>query len=293
MSIGYACLTIGVPDTNQKSCTQKYATEEKLLMVIEHNLEALEHIMDYNSKNNIHLFRISSDIIPFGSSPVNQLDWTEIFREKFDIIQEKIKKNNIRVSMHPGQYTVLNSPNGDVALRAVKDLNYHAKVLDSLGTGMESKIVLHIGGVYKDKQESMNRFIANFQLLEDCVKRRLVVENDDKSYRINEVLDIGKKLNIPVVFDNLHHKINPCTEKKSEYEWIDECSKTWKKEDGVQKIHYSQQNPLKSKGAHSETIDLAEFLEFYEALNQKELDIMLEVKDKNISAVRCINATQR
>lgn len=291
MSIGYACLTLGVPLTKQKSCTKKYASEEKLRTVIAHNLEALEHIIEYNNENNIHLFRISSDIIPFGSSPVNQLPWEIIYKEKFKKIGDCIKRHKIRVSMHPGQYTVLNSPNKEVVARAIEDLNYHAKVLDSLGVGQEHKIVLHIGGVYQDKQAAIKRFVANYQQLEDNVKRRLVIENDDKSYMINEVLNIGEKLSIPVVFDNLHHKINQCPQKKSEYEWIEECSKTWKEEDGIQKIHYSQQNLMKSKGAHSETINLLEFLDFYKALKRNDLDIMLEVKDKNISALKCISAT--
>lgn len=152
MSIGYACLTIGVPNTNLKSCTAKNANEEKLLELISHNLNSLENIIEYNIKNNIKLFRISSDLIPFGSSPINTLSWWEIFSSQFSEIGKKIKTSGMRVSMHPGQYTVLNSPNIEVVDRAIDDLNYHTKVLDSIGVGSEHKIVLHIGGVYNDKK---------------------------------------------------------------------------------------------------------------------------------------------
>ncbi len=113
MSIGYACLTIGVPDTNLKSCTAKSLTEEKLLEIISYNLKSLKNIIEYNIKNNIKLFRISSDLIPFGSSHLNQLSWWNIFSQEFAEIGRKIMDNDIRVSMHPGQYTVLNSPNDD------------------------------------------------------------------------------------------------------------------------------------------------------------------------------------
>ena len=75
MSIGYACLNIGTPDTNMRSVMQCNATAEKLTEVTAHNLAALEKMIDYNHKNNIQLFRISSDMIPFGSSPVNALPW--------------------------------------------------------------------------------------------------------------------------------------------------------------------------------------------------------------------------
>ena len=293
MSIGYACLTVGVPETDQKSCIQKNASETRLLELIAHNLNSLENIIDYNIKNNIKMFRISSDLITFGSSPVNSLKWWNIFSTHLKEIGNKIKNNGIRVSMHPGQYTVLNSPNEDVVKRAIEDLNYHTKVLDSLGVGPEHKIVLHIGGIYNDKKQAINRFMTNYLQLEDAVKARLVIENDDKSYNINEVLEIGIALNMPVIFDNLHHKINSVIQNEGDFYWINECRKTWKEKDGHQKIHYSQQNPLKKTGSHSISIGINEFMTFYENLNREDIDIMLEVKDKNLSAMKCINATSK
>lgn len=87
--------------------------------------------------------------------------------------------NDIRVSMHPGQYTVLNSPNDDVVKRAIEDLNYHVKVLDNFGVGENHKIILHIGGVYNDKEQAINRFADNYKRLNDQVRERLVIENDE------------------------------------------------------------------------------------------------------------------
>lgn len=291
MSIGYACLTVGVLDSNQKSCTLKNASDERLLEIIGYNLNSLENIIDYNIENNIKLFRISSDLIPFGSSPVNKLPWWEIFSNRFIKIGEKIRNNRVRVSMHPGQYTVLNSPDTDVVKRAIEDLNYHARVLDSLGVDEKSKIVLHIGGIYNDKKQAINRFIINYGYLDNKVKKRLVIENDDKSYNIFDVLNIASNINTPVVFDNLHNRINCYDENKSDFYWIDECKRTWCELDGNQKIHYSQQDPLKKPGSHSNTIRINEFMDFYKDLDREDIDIMLEVKDKNLSAVKCINCT--
>lgn len=291
MSVGYACLTVGVQHTDLKSCMIKNANEEKLLDLIAHNLNSLENIIDYNAKNNIRLFRISSDLIPFGSSPVNSLLWWDIFASQFSKIGEKVQRSGMRVSMHPGQYTVLNSPNEEVVSRAIEDLNYHAKVLDGLGVGAEHKIVLHIGGVYNDKKQANIRFVTSYHRLDETVKQRLVLENDDRSYNISDVLEIGTILNAPVVFDNLHNEINPSDKKKNDFYWINECSKTWGKKDGNQKIHYSQQNPIKKLGAHSESIKINKFMDFYEDVEREDLDIMLEVKDKNLSAIKCINCT--
>lgn len=119
---------------------------------------------------------------------------------------------------------------------------------------------------------------------------RLVIENDDKSYNIGQVLDIGHTLNIPVVYDNLHNQVLPFDESKDDLYWISESSKTWTKVDGAQKIHYSQQDKDKRPGSHSKTIDLAEFIKFTSGLD-KNIDIMLEVKDKNLSCVKCINGS--
>lgn len=290
MSIGYACLTVGVHNAGFKSCTFKNAGYEKLLGLIEHNLTSLENIIDYNIENNINLFRISSDIIPFGSSVVNNIPWWDIFEERFQIIGEKIKKSNMRVSMHPGQYTVLNSPKHEVVHRAVEDLIYHNHFLDCLNAGRDSKIILHIGGVYGDKKSAIMRFMDNYKLLDENIKNRLVIENDDKSFNVRDVLEAGVQLNIPVVYDNLHNTANPYDNSSDDF-WIKECSKTWNISDGRQKVHYSQQNPHKKKGSHSETIGINEFMEFYKHVGGENLDIMLEVKDKNISCIKCINST--
>lgn len=292
MSIGYACLTVGVPNTGFKTCRKANATEEKLKELIHFNLNSLENLIDYNIKNNIKLFRISSDIIPFGSSPVNTLAWWELFKPQFEQIGSKIKSSGMRVSMHPGQYTVLNSPDEDVVSRAVEDLNYHTRFLDNLGVGPAHKIILHIGGVYQEKEKAMERFVKTYQtLLSDAIKKRLVIENDDRSYTVSEVLRISQATGAPVIYDNLHNAINTSDVTKDDAYWIELTRKTWKAEDGRQKIHYSQQSPMNRIGAHTQTIAIDPFLDFYHQVSREDLDIMLEVKDKNLSAVKCITAT--
>lgn len=293
MNIGYACLTIGATNTNYRSCTLKNATNENLTSIIKENLDALNHAIDYNIKHHIKLFRITSDLIPFGSSPANSLHWWDIFSKKFDAIGDKIKKYNMRVSMHPGQYTVLNSPKEDIVNRAIMDLEYHTKVLDSLKVSKENKIILHIGGVYNDKSSAMNRFIHNYEHLSDNVKNRLVIENDDKSYTIEDVLTIGDKLSIPVIYDNLHNYLNPSDRNKTDEYYINLVKPLWKMDDGTQKIHFSMQDPIKKGGSHSKTIEVQTFLEFCKDINRDDIDIMLEVKDKNLSAIKCIQCLNK
>jgi len=293
LAIGYACITVGVQDTKISRCSIGNATPENLRRITGYNLDALEAAVDYNIAMGIKLYRISSDIVPFGSHPVNKLLWWEEYGEKLHEIGQKIVDSGMRVSMHPGQYTVLNSRRPEVVRNAVSDLIYHAKFLDSLGVNESNKLILHIGGVYGDKQKSTEVFRLSYLKLPDNVKARMVIENDDKNYSMENVLDISRVLGIPVVFDNLHNKLNPSDENLSEKEWIDTCASTWKRSDGIQKIHYSQQKKGAKVGSHSDTISIEDFMEFYNDLNDKNIDIMLEVKDKNISCIKCINSIHK
>lgn len=217
MSIGYPCITVGVEGTKQKTCRKSNATGDHLAALIKYNLDALKNIIEFNGKHNIHLFRISWDIIPFASDKeVNTLDWSNQFAEQFKEIGKLIKKYEIRVSMHPGQYTVLNSPDEGVVKRAIADLEYHALFLDSLGVDASSKLILHVGGVYGEKERAMDRFVEVYKTLNDRIKDRLVVENDDRSYTIEEVLSISERTGAPAVYDNLHNAINTSDPDKSD-----------------------------------------------------------------------------
>lgn len=288
MKIGYACVPLGADARTNRGFVLKNFELERFYKAVDENLSDLLKILQYNIKNNIHLFRISSDIIPFGSHEINQVNWTDMFEHKLESIGDFIKNNNIRVSMHPGQYTVLNSPNSDTALRAVKDIEYHTTFLDSLKLDYTHKIVLHIGGAYNNKETSKGQFMNNFNKLSDSAKRRLIIENDDRSFTIEDVLEVASKLSIPAVFDNLHHKLNPSIGSEIS-EILRLVESTWKSWDGNMKLHYSDQSDIKKGGAHSEYVYTDNFLNYFDKVKAFNPDIMLEVKDKDISAIKCVN----
>lgn len=290
MNIGYACITLGIPYLGLRSCVQKNASEENLRALIQHNLTVLERQVEYNIRRGIRLFRISSDLIPFGSSPVNRMPWWEEYEDSFKRIGDKIVAFGMRVSMHPGQYTVLASPSRDVVARAEADLIYHARILEALGTGPACKIVLHVGGVYGDKSAATERFSRHFAGLPDMVRSRLVIENDERSYHIEDVIMLASRLGVPAIYDNLHNAVYSADASQDSAYWVRQASATWRAEDGPQKIHYAQQEPGKKPGAHARRIRLPEFLTFVQALNGLAPDIMLEVKDKDLSAIKCLAA---
>lgn len=292
MKIGYACLTVGVPDTQLKTTRKANASPERLMELIEHNLKAVDKMLDYNIRNGIRMYRISSDIIPFGSdAETNQLDWVRLFSEQFEKLSEKIHAYDIRVSMHPGQYTVLNSPDSGVVERAIADLDYHAAFLDALEVDESHKIILHVGGIYGDKEAAKDRFAANYEKLSPAVKKGLIIENDDRLYTIEDVLEVSRQTCAPVVYDNLHNACNPSDPGVNDGEWIRRAQETWSEEEGPMKIHYSQQRENARLGAHTSTIYIQPFMDFYEEVAPLGVDIMLEVKDKNLSAVKALLST--
>ena len=291
MRIGYACLAVGVPDTAIKGCTLKNASRSRLEELIKGNLLSLQNMIEYNERNGVSLFRISSDLVPFSSSIAYELPWRELFQAELGAIGRQIVESGLRVSMHPGQYTVLNSPVASVAGAAEKDLMYHTRILDSLGLGPEHKIVLHLGGVYGDKAAAVRRFVSRYRDLDTAVRRRLVLENDDSAYHIADVLETSSLTGAPVIYDNLHNAILPADSMRTDADWIRDCAATWRKEDGTQKVHFSVQHPDKRAGAHADFVPVDSFLEFYYNVKSMDPDIMLEVKDKNISALKCINCT--
>ncbi len=293
MKIGYACVNPILPGSGFRKCRKNSADDKLLNELISYNIDALESLIDHNIEKGIRLFRIGSDIIPFGSDDINKLNWREDHAEGFARIGKKIRKSGMRVSMHPGQYTVLNSPDENTRKNAVKDIEYHCSVLDLLGTESSCKIILHVGGAYGDKSKAASDFIKSFKELPDALHNRIVIENDDRIFNIGDVIEVAHECGIPAVFDNLHNEANPSEKRATDKYWIQKAADTWRSCDGVQKIHYSQQDPGKRKGAHSERIDAEVFLDFCnESLPEDKPDIMLEVKDKNLSAVKCILCSQ-
>jgi UV DNA damage endonuclease len=282
--IGYCCINTVLPSPN-RTCRLANATPERILEIARQNLLALEEILHWNLAHGIRLFRISSETIPFGSHPVNQLAWREILQPELRPVRELVRSSGMRVSMHPGQYTVMNSLRDEVVQASIAELDYHAQLLDEIGVDFSHKIVVHLGGIYGDKPNSLRRFIANFKLLPERVQNRLVVENDEKNYTLSDALAVAGETGVPVVFDVFHHSWNPSISKEPLPGLIQTAAETWQPVDGPQKIHYSNQWMGKPPGAHSRSIDLDSFAGFYSQVKHMSMDIMLEVKDKELSVL--------
>ena len=285
MKLGYPCQNWKEGLTTNHSFRLKSFSEEKFLDTIRKNISDFTNILDYNIQNNFLFFRLGSNFIPFASHPICQIDWKNIFKKDFVKLGKKIQDNNIRISMHPGQYTVLNSKDQNVIERSISEINYHCELLDLMGLDNTAKIQIHVGFPYEDKAESRHKFTEICRNLPQNVKNRLVIENDDKFFRVSDCLEIHNIVEIPILFDTFHYAILPDDDFQHSFEM---AYGTWNKSDGIPMIDYSSQQKDARKGKHSSSIDENDFINTINQLKSYDFDIMFELKDKEASAHKAV-----
>ncbi len=193
--------------------------------------------------------------------------------------------------MHPDQFTLINSLNNEIFENSVRELVYHAQILDLMKLDTSAKIQIHVGGVYKDKETSLLRFVERFGKLEKIIKRRLAVENDDGRYNLRDCLRINALTEIPVLFDVFHHQVNSSGETIQEA--FELFTRTWKIGDGLPMVDYSSQNAEQRMGSHVDSIDLKEFKIFLNESKPYDFDVMLEIKDKEKSAISALRVASQ
>ena len=209
--LGYACITNCLDSTSSSPYTYgeylKYGDMEKLDRVIVSNLKSLEEIIYYNIKNNIHFYRMSSKIIPLATKSDVKFDYINKYKSYYDKIGKMISDYDMRVDFHPDQFCVLNSVKSDVVSASIDILKYHYSLLEALG--IKNKIlVLHVGSNSFGKDNSIRRFINNFNKLPNYLKQCIAIENDDKVFNVSDVLEISKIIGVPVILDYHHHLCN-------------------------------------------------------------------------------------
>lgn len=286
--LGYACIskTLDITSSHTITYTNYEKTrnkEEKLIELTNKNLNNLEEILKYNIKNNIHFYRMSSKIIPLATHPNIKLNLLNIFKEKLEYIGNIIKENNLRVDIHLDEYCVLNSTNPNIVNSTINIIKFYKNMLKTMN--IESYMILHVGSSAFGIEKSITRFINNFKKLDEESKNMIILENDDKVFKIEDVLKICKKLNIPMVLDYHHYK---CNKVEPLEQHIKEIINTW---DGkTPKMHISSKKNNKEFRSHHDYIDINDFIELTNILKtqNKNIDIMIEAKQKDMALFKLI-----
>lgn len=283
--LGYACICNAIDDTSSSPYTYSEYMEkgniDKLDKIIISNLNGLKKIIEYNVKNNIHFYRMSSKIIPLATKSDVIFDYKTKYMKYYKTIGTLISDNHMRVDFHPDQFCVLNSTKEEVLYNSINILDYLYNFLDYLGI-KDKTLVLHIGSSVFGKDNSIKRFINNYKKLPLYLKESIVIENDDKVFNVKDVTYISEMIGVPIVLDYHHYKCN-----KSDID-MGKILHSWK--DRIPKMHFSSPKSTKEFRSHSEYIDSDEFLLFISELKKydRDVDIMIEAKGKDDAMFRLI-----
>jgi len=281
MRIGYPCINRRIGCTANSTFRLNSYSKERVRLAVSNNLDCLFKILKWNSENDLRFFRISSDIVPFASHPVMDVRWTHEFKKELKLVGHLVRQENMRISMHPDQFVLLNALDKGIVQRSIAELRYHAEVLDAMGIE-DAAIQIHVGGMYGNKAGAMDRFINTYRRLPANVKKRLAIENDERLYSLADCLAIHERTKIPVIFDSFHNELNGRMPLK---EAMNKASATWGRMPLM--MDYSSQEKGKRPGTHAEHIDNGHFRKFLKEA-KGDFDLMLEIKDKEKSAVQAL-----
>jgi UV DNA damage endonuclease len=262
---------------------------------LRHSIERLRAILDYCHANDIRMYRMPTALAPYASHP----DLTQ-FHGQVDECAEELatvgalaRERGIRLSTHPGQYTVLNSTEERVRAAAVAELEVQAALLDAMGLGPEAVVVLHVGGAAGGVDAARDRFVAGFEMLGEAARRRLVIENDDRSFGVGDVVALAERAGLRVVWDALHHHCHD-PDGLSDRDALAFALATWPAGE-TPKIHYSSPRldidaktlRLPQLRAHADLVDPLAFESFMrDVAGERDFDVMLEAKAKDLALLR-------
>jgi UV DNA damage endonuclease len=302
MRLGFAVKVLGQP--NLKTNDSRRWQNHPHLSV---SLAYVRDVVVYLGRVGISMYRLSSDLAPYVTHPDMPQFHGQIeeCRAELAEIGRLAREADIRLSFHPSQYVVLSAPDEIVARKSMADIDSQAAMLDAMDLDEQAVVVTHVGGVYDDREAAMERFAARWRALSEPGRRRLVLENDDRSYSISDVLRLSGQIGIRCVFDALHFSNHNPTGMLPR-EALRQCLDTWAA--GVTpKVHYSsprtemrqmdQRDPATGKvirvlkpplwTQHSDFVNPFEFISFLETSHGlRDFDVMLEAKAKDLALLR-------
>lgn len=253
------------------------------------NINDIEKLLKWNKAHYIECLRLSSDLLPHYSNhsriEEDNRYTLEFAKKDLERVGKLVKEYGHRVTMHPGQFNVVGSPNEAAFQQTIIDLKMHADILDLMQMDENSVMVVHGGGVYGDKKKTIQRWIDNFKRLPENVQKRLVLENDEKNFSIVDCLEVNEAIGIPIVFDNHHFlcykQMHPDDKFEDIRVYIKQVIDIWVKKGLRPKFHISEQAQGKLTGAHSDYIE--KFPDYYLEIPEKYgigVDVMVEAKAK-------------
>ncbi len=281
--LGYVGQNLTLGRTTGRTLRLANLSSDRLASRLEANLADLHAILDWNLEHGIHFFRLASSFVPFASHPACDLDWEARFGDELASVRARVEREALRLTMHPGQYTVLNSPDDGVVERAVAELEYCAALLERVDPA-SGTATLHLGGAYGDKEAAKERFVRNAGRLSRRALSRLALENDDTLFDVCDVLQVAEAVGAPVVFDLHHHRVlpPPGVPTSPPPALFERVVASWNGR--VPKMHLSSAREAGTR-AHADGVRAGDLRALLDAVapvaGDAPFDLMLEAKDKD------------
>ena len=234
LRLGFPVKVMGKPGLKSND-TRRWQAGPHLKCSLEH----VDKILDYLKSVDLDMYRLSSDLAPYATHPDMPQFHNMVTESDAELAAfgRKARELDIRLSFHPSQYVLLNSPNPELTAKSIWDLSSQAEMLDRMGLDDEAVMVTHVGGVYDDPEASRARWIEGWEKCPEHVRRRLVLENDDIRFSCADVLWIHERTGVRLIFDYQHMWcLNP--ERLDMRETLEKFLASWPA--GVRpKIHFS------------------------------------------------------
>lgn len=303
MNLGYACINTELNKnkiTTNRTLRRKTFYDKGIRYVSKlalQNAKDLYSILEWNEKNNIKFFRVSSGILPwFSLYKFEDLPDADEIKSNLKNIGVFAKNNNHRLTTHPDHFVKLASKNPEVVQNSIDDLEMHGFIFDMMDLSLTpyNKINIHIGQGVGELVDTAKRFIQNSKYLSKSVLNRLTIENDDKDglYDIMDLIDIfdsNGAYNFPIVMDMHHHNLNNKNNLSTEYV-LSQVISIWKTlyPEITPVIHYSSSKKL-NEDINVKTQAHADYI--YEKINTygHDVDVMLECKAKELALIKYRN----
>lgn len=247
------------------------------------NLQNTLRLLRHTAASDIHFYRLTSRLIPLANHQ-ELLDWDYMkpLKEPLGEIGAFARKHKIRIDFHPDHFVLLNSTQKHVLKNSINSLKLHYLLLKGMGIDTTHRCVMHVGGNYKETEESLERFIDNWMLVPKSIQNMIMLENDDTSFPLHDTLYLCEKLGIPLVFDYHHHLAHHHNNPNWEENW-DRVIQTWRESPLPIKMHISSPKSEKHFRHHADYIDINMYFDFLKRINGSisQIDCMIEAKQKD------------
>lgn len=178
----------------------------RIIQTYHNNVEEIIKLVPKLVDNNIKVFRLSSGILPLFEFNEELIENDSVLKQKFATLGKLFKENAIRVTCHPGQFTIINSNEDRIIENSIRELRYHAWMFDTMEFEQSPYYAINIHGGKRGNFSKLVETINN--KLPQNVRSRLTLENDERCFSVKQLQEIYNETGVPIVFDSHHFAFN-------------------------------------------------------------------------------------